>query len=284
MFGTGHRDIDLPQVLATGLLMGLVDGVLPRLRHRRRQVDAGVTFGAEQDRPLVAPVGGCPCVPSERQQHMAVLQAFARMDRLDAYGIGIAFEALRALLIGDLGFGAQPRGERGRTAAGAALLRVHELEEMPQIGGVTLPARQRKHTRQHAEIEDFAIEDARETPARPACRGVVQASGPGLPTLTALIGGSERPGEFIRGPTEERCHHRSARLTVATACGDGIEPSREPTRGLGGEDGVARRGDGRHADIAQRTLQSRRLRVAVDEHGESARLRHPWRGAIARGR
>ena len=131
MLGAGHRDIGLPQVLATGLLMGLVDGVLARLRHRRRQVDAGVTFGTEQDRPFVAPVGGCPCVPSERQQHMAVLQAFARMDRLDAYGIGIALEALRTLLIGDLRFGAQPRGERGGTAAGAALLRMHQLEEMP---------------------------------------------------------------------------------------------------------------------------------------------------------
>ncbi len=203
---------------------------------------------------------------------MAVLKAFARMDGLDPDGLGVALEALRPGLVLHFGLCADPSRQGGRSLSRRTLFGVHELEEMPQIGREAFAVGHREQSRHDFEVDDLAIEHTGETPTWPRRRRIVQPRGPPLPGSPALVSGDERPREVGRGPAEERRHDGRPRLAVASGCRDGIEPCRKPLRDLGGEDRRACRRDGGDLGIAQRPLHGRGLRMAVDQHRQTAGL------------
>ena len=95
------------------------------------------------------------------------------MDGLDAHRLRVALKALRPRLVGDLGVGAHPCRQHSGTRAGRTLFGMHQLEEMPQVRGVALAVWHREHAGQYAEVQHLAVEDTREPPAWPACRGLM---------------------------------------------------------------------------------------------------------------
>ena len=208
-------------------------------------------------------------VPRIRAEHDGELEPLAAVDGDDLNGVGVRFEAARALLVLGVTVGlrdtpTEPVRQRGRADTVGHGSLVKELGDVAQVGHETLAVGACEHPGWHGLPEAHRLEEGCHSLLAQATSPVVQGEMELLPLgLPAVrdVGG---------GPSDELCQRHERRPVARRGALERFQQAQPLASGIGEEDGARSPDDGGHADGLKRVPHDAGLPVGAHQHRDPA--------------